>query len=200
METSMPTATKPKSSNSKLNDAARLILSVAAERKDRLVFPLPESLATSGKEVEKIVKDLLTRKFIEECLAKLEDTIWRTDDQQRHLSLRVSSQGLGALGAHKTESSKQSIRTNLPAMARNSPLLPKASKAAQTRQKQATKSERILALLRRPQGATIAELIKSTGWQAHSIRGFLAGTLKRKMKLKLKSESPEGKERRYRVA
>jgi hypothetical protein len=76
----------------------------------------------------------------------------------------------------------------------------KASKASSTRRKQGTKAERILVLLRRSQGATVAELTKSTGWQAHSIRGFLSGTLKRKMKLTLKSERPEGKERRYRVA
>jgi hypothetical protein len=76
----------------------------------------------------------------------------------------------------------------------------KPSKSPPSRQKQATKAERIFTLLRRPQGATITELTKTTGWQAHSIRGFLSAMLKRKMKLKVRSERPEGKERRYRVA
>ena len=196
----MPTPAELKSSKSKLSDPARLILTAAAERKDRLVFPLPQSLATSGKEVEKIVKDLLVRKLIEECPAKLEDPIWRTDEQQRHLTLRVSAAGLEALVASKADPNKQATKPNAQAKARKSPSLPRTSKASEARQQQATKAERILSLLRRSQGATIAELTKSTGWQTHSVRGFLSGTLKKKMKLKVKSERLGGKERRYRVA
>jgi hypothetical protein len=192
-ETIMASPAKSKLPKSKLDGAVLLILENAAEREDKLVYPLPESLATLGKEVEKAVKALLARKLIEECPAKLEDAIWRTDEQQRHLTLRLTSAGLHAVGSpsEKTNAVKERPPAAKPRV--------KASKASST-QKQATKAERILALLRRSQGATIAELTKSTGWQAHSIRGFLAGTLKRKMRLKLKSERLEGKERRYRVA
>ena len=50
-----------------------------------------------------------------------------------------------------------------------------------------TKTAKILRLLARPDGASLAELTKATGWQPHSVRGFLSGTIKRKMRLKLGS-------------
>ena len=63
----------------------------------------------------------------------------------------------------------------------------------------ATKSESIIKLLKRLSGATMAELQKATGWQPHSIRGFLSGTLKKQMGLNVISEKVEDGERRYRI-
>lgn len=63
-----------------------------------------------------------------------------------------------------------------------------------------TKHDCMLTLLSRSEGATIPELMDATGWQQHSIRGFLAGTVKRKLGLKLTSVKPTGELRRYRVA
>ena len=63
----------------------------------------------------------------------------------------------------------------------------------------ATKSEKIIQLLKRRSGATIAELQKATGWQAHSVRGFLSGTLKKRMELNVISEKAEDGERQYRI-
>ena len=54
-----------------------------------------------------------------------------------------------------------------------------------TKLRSATKSEKIVRLLKRSSGATIADLQKLTGWQAHSVRGFLSGTIKKQMKLNL---------------
>ena len=60
-----------------------------------------------------------------------------------------------------------------------------------------TKTAKILRLLQRPEGASLSELTKATKWQAHSVRGFLSGTVKRKMRLKLtKFKRPDG-ERAY---
>jgi hypothetical protein len=53
-------------------------------------------------------------------------------------------------------------------------------------------------LLRRREGATLAALVKATGWQPHSIRGFLAGTVRKKLKLPLTSEKVQGV-RTYRI-
>jgi len=63
-----------------------------------------------------------------------------------------------------------------------------------------TKQERVLAMLTGSKGASIDEIIKVTGWQPHSVRGFLAGTVKKKLGLTLTSSKPEGAVRRYRVA
>lgn len=62
-----------------------------------------------------------------------------------------------------------------------------------------TKIERCLELLTAPDGATIDELQATTGWQAHSVRGFLAGTVKKKLGLILDSKKAEDGVRRYRV-
>jgi hypothetical protein len=56
---------------------------------------------------------------------------------------------------------------------------------------------KILEMLKRPGGASARELLKATGWQPHSLRGFLSGTVGKKMGLALTSTKGEGGERAY---
>jgi Protein of unknown function (DUF3489) len=74
----------------------------------------------------------------------------------------------------------------------------KATKPAR-RSRDGSKLELCLALLRRAEGASVEELQKRTGWQAHSVRGFLAGAVKRKLGLALVSEKAAAQPRRYRI-
>ena len=60
-----------------------------------------------------------------------------------------------------------------------------------------TKSTKIASLLQRNTGATITELAKATGWQRHSVRGFMSGTLKKKLGLEIKSTKEGNKDRRH---
>lgn len=62
-----------------------------------------------------------------------------------------------------------------------------------------TKHDRILTLLRQRDGATITEMMEISGWQQHSVRGFLAGTIKKKLGLALTSSKAAGEMRRYRI-
>jgi hypothetical protein len=62
-----------------------------------------------------------------------------------------------------------------------------------------TKTAKVLKMLRRPEGATLKELIETTEWQAHSVRGFLSGTVCKKMGLKVLSTKGQDKERMYSI-
>lgn len=60
-----------------------------------------------------------------------------------------------------------------------------------------TKHGKIVVLLQRKTGASIAELAKTTGWQRHSVHGFMSGTLKKKQNISITSRKEENKDRRY---
>ena len=62
-----------------------------------------------------------------------------------------------------------------------------------------SKTEQVLKKLRTAKGVTVAQIAEATGWQLHSVRGFLSGTVKKKLSLNLMSEVAKDGTRRYRV-
>jgi predicted ArsR family transcriptional regulator len=62
-----------------------------------------------------------------------------------------------------------------------------------------SKQQQLIAMLQRPEGATIDELAKKLEWQPHTVRGAIAGALKKRLKLKVDSEKEEGRGRVYRI-
>jgi hypothetical protein len=101
--------------------------------------------------------------------------------------------------AHVAPSKARSGKQATPAKKAN-----KGAKSTQAPKKatgahQGSKTAKVLDLLKRSGGATLKELRKATGWQAHSVRGFLSGALGKKMGLTVTSTKAEDEERRYSV-
>jgi hypothetical protein len=100
---------------------------------------------------------------------------------------------VGAQGAHVApKKGKAAKKAKTPKKA------PKAAKKAGAA-RDGSKAATVLELLKRPDGATLAELMKATSWQAHSVRGFLSGTVGKKLGLTVTSTKVEDGERTYSI-
>jgi hypothetical protein len=75
-----------------------------------------------------------------------------------------------------------------------------AAEPRRPRSREGTKEALLVAMLRRPEGATVAQVIEATGWQPHTVRGAISGALKKKRGLAVTSEKDEAGERVYRIA
>src|SRR4029453_9457591 len=100
----------------------------------------------------------------------------------------------------ETTNPKKAKASKKPAKAKAA--LPKktarATKAKSAR-RSGSKAEKVLDLMRRKEGATLAEIAKATDWQNHSIRGFVSGHVTKKLGLKVESTKSEAGERTYRI-
>ena len=85
-----------------------------------------------------------------------------------------------------------------PQKPKSTPAVAKRPKPAQ-REERVTKQERLLTLLSQPEGASIEDMMQATRWQQHSVRGFLAGTVKKKLGFSLTSSRLKDDVRRYRI-
>jgi uncharacterized protein (DUF1778 family) len=66
--------------------------------------------------------------------------------------------------------------------------------------REGTKQAALIELLQRPEGATLEQMVQATGWQQHTVRGCMAGALKKKLGLSIVSEKTDGQQRTYRIA
>jgi hypothetical protein len=104
---------------------------------------------------------------------------------------------VGAHARHVAPSKGKPAKQAARAKKANTAAKPAMSRKKAANSRQGSKTAKFLDLLRRSGGATSADLMKATGWQAHSVRGFISGVLGRKMGLKVASTKVENGERRY---
>ena len=114
---------------------------------------------------------------------------------EKATSKKAASQKKGAKKAAKQAKAAPKKQAKEKATSKKAP---KAKEAAVPRE--FSKKSIVLDLLRRPKGATMAEIAKATDWQNHSIRGFISGNLTKKMGLTVESGKNEAGERTYKIA
>jgi hypothetical protein len=197
----------------KLTDTQFVILSTAGQRNDGAALPLPKSLKLQGGAVNYVLKSLLNKHLLAEQPAAHDAAAWRESKDGQRLMLVITDAGRAAIGVPADEqteptASSKSRRSKRSAGRRGKAGEPKRATALRSKAKTASlavrrpdsKQSLLIDLLRRKEGATLAEAVKATGWQPHSVRGAISGTLKKKLGLAVTSEKVEDRGRVYRVA
>ena len=150
----------------KLTDTQTIILNRAATRPGNLAMPLPEGL--HGAAAKKAVSAMITRGWLEEVDADLRkgEPLWRETGDGFGTTLIATEAGLEAIGIEPVATSAvASARKAKPHADTEVAPTTEAPKSVAIRA--GTKQAQIIALLQRPEGASIAEIAEATGWQAH---------------------------------
>ena len=190
----------------KLSDSQLVILSTATQRPDGCVFPI--TLKLKGNAIGNVLKSLLTKGLLDEVPGRADDTLWRYDDGAP-LTLKASTAAYRHLGI---DSEATPAADDVPTRDRSSSKR-KPAKAAQTAapveadtkpRKEPTvrkdsKQAQLIAMLKRAKGASIAEIVEALEWLPHTVRGAIAGALKKKLGLEVVSEKSERRGRVYRI-
>ena len=174
----------------KLTETQTIIRSAGAQRPENIALPLPRGLA--GAAAKMAVTNLIEQGWLQEVDANLRrgEPLWRETGDGHGTTLVVTDAGLLAIGIDPVVvKTVVAIRKHAAkATASKSPTLRAGTKQAQ-----------IIATLQRPQGATIAEIVAATAWQAHSARGVISGVLKKKLGLVVGSTKEDGRGSVYRI-
>lgn len=169
----------------KLTQPQANILTAAASRHDGNIEPLPPTLRGGARA--KVIEGLLAR----ELVCKQESP----DGTTYHLS----EAGYAAVGRTRPTREAAPADTELDAIVSAREAEWQGAQATR-RTRQNSKQAQVLAMLQRPEGATVRQICETTGWLSHTTRGFFAGTVKKKLGLAIVSEKPESGERVYHVA
>ena len=205
----------------RLTDTQLVILSAASQRDDRGV---ELSANVQDKAAGKVVAKLIRAGLLEEVGASGSLPVWRRDDDNGAFSLRITSAGLAAIAAADevmvtpeenggrlsstgevarsvratTSRKRMSVSARKSARKEHHPGKAKTQTGSLHNSRPGSKQARVLAMLGRPEGATIAAIMRATDWQQHSVRGFFAGVVRKKLGLDLRSEKGD-RDRVYRI-
>ena len=188
----------------KLTDTQSIILSRASTRPDNLAMPLPEGLA--GAAAKMAVAKMIERGWLEEVDANLRrgEPLWRETGDGHGTTLIATEAGLAAIGIEpvvaNTMTNLRKAKLELVSAQKDAPETPADPATPKPIAIRAgTKQAAIIALLQRPEGASITEIVEATGWAAHSARGMISGGLKKKLGFEIATSSDERRGRIYHI-
>jgi hypothetical protein len=181
----------------KLTETQTIILNSGAQRPDNIALPLPKGL--HGAAAKMAVTKMIAHGWLQEVDANLRrgEPLWRETGDGHGTTLVVTDAGLLAIGIEPV------VASAATEFCKTQPDADSQSTAADTPKpvniRAGTKQAQIIALLQRPEGAAITEIVAETGWMAHSVRGLISGALKKKLGLPIAAEKLDGRGTVYRL-
>ena len=175
---------------------------------------MPGTLKLNRETADGVLKELLKKKLVAERPATGPATVWRDSKAGGPVTLAITPAGLRAIAAEataprpgdhpKAKAAARTAKRTAPkpgrSPSRNSDgRKARPNSAALAGLRPGSKQAKLLALLQDPTGASVAEMIKATDWQAHSVRGVISGVFKKKLGLRIVS-AKEARGRVYRMA
>jgi hypothetical protein len=177
------------------SDTQSLILSRAATRPGNLALPLPEGLV--GAAAKMVVGKMIARGWLGEVEANLRrsEPMWRETGDGHGTTLIATEPGLEAIGIEPLAASAVASAWRANPKAEPEPVQTPddAETAKPVAIRTGTKQSQIIAMLQRPEGASIPEIVEATGWLAHTVRGTISGALKKRLGLPITAKKVEGR-------
>ena len=174
----------------KPTETQSIILSAGAQRPDNIALPLPKGLA--GAAAKMVVTKMIGHGWLQEVDANLRrgEPLWRETGDGHGTTLVVTDAGLLVIGIEpvvvQTMAAIRKQAVEAPAPKQPTP-------------RAGTKQAMLIEMLQTEEGATMEAIVAATGWQAHSARGAMSGTLGKKLGLVVTSAKEEGRGRVYRI-
>jgi hypothetical protein len=183
----------------RLSDTQTIILSRAAQTEGHIALPLPDSLR--GGAAAKVIGALLTKGYVAEVDADMRkgEPVWRATGDGHGVTLVATAAGLAAIGIVPEDGDSAPTEADTAPSVTAGRKAPTTASAAHTARtpRAGTKQARLIAMLRAPGGATIAEIVTALDWQPHTARGALSGALKKRLGLTITSRKDEVRGRVY---
>ncbi len=172
----------------KLSDTQLVVLSAACARENGCLLPVSGNL--NGNAASMVLHSLINKGLAEEVPANNDMPVWREAEDGASISLRATAAAYQTLGLGEEMITEETGAHLQPT---------DSQEVSKPKTRENSKQAQLISMLKRPEGASIIEISQELNWQAHSVRGAIAGGLKKKLGLTVVSEKIEGRGRVYSI-